>query len=37
MTIAATGWGMWQPWLIGNVAAACVFLAMLDRDVRLRQ
>jgi O-antigen ligase len=36
MTIAATGWGMWQPWLIGNVAAAAVLLAMLDRDLRLR-
>lgn len=36
MTIAATGWGMWQPWLAGNVAAACLLIAMLDRDVRQR-
>ena len=37
MAIAATGWGMWQPWLIGSAAAASVLMAMLDRDARLRQ
>jgi O-antigen ligase len=34
MAIAATGWGMWQPWLIGGAAAASVLMAMLDRDAR---
>ena len=36
LTIAATGWGMWQPWLLASVAAAtlCLKIAITEAIAR---
>ena len=34
VAIGATGWGLWQPWLLGTFAAGVICLGLLDRVER---